>query len=363
MKRKTILLVVTIIALATMLMYVSCEVESENENSNLDVRLTPYSPVLLSDFAPSEEYDDVREAIEEYLDDSDEEDKIDLIFSIAEGLGIFGPLEVEPEETTIYSREFEAIMYAHLHNEGMRFTAPDAGTPPSGEDVVLKDLYVNNLQIILSGQTESFTALVGPLCPYLDLDWEDYPIDGRAHIGIAADVEASCDAYMLDPEGPIIASEDPMIQGFISLLADFTIDYEGGGVPRPLETEPLVGSISGGAEMSLGINYLHFNLGLPDDLMRVPMILELKIPEFSNVDLEDFISAMGNYVEAIFDGTPVEIVNTYFHLKELVWGSGTQEITLNIYLGDGDSTPINVESGIAAANLLVWMMSYLGGGL
>lgn len=348
-------------------MYTSCAIERDNDENSFDSTLEPYSPVQLTNFSPiAAPSPNVRGAINTYLDSAEEDEKVELLMSLTQGLGVFLFSELEAEETTPYSRGLEAVFYARLQNEGIKSTTPDTADP-NDEDVVLNDVYVHNLEILLQGQTQSLGNLLESITSLFIFGNAPSEIEGDGHLGLSADIEARCDAWVLEAltenldTNDAINSEDPQAEAFLRLFADFTLDYEGGGPrePRIVDTEEVIGTLSGVVNLSVGLNFFHFNFGSGREVYRIPFILSLQIPEFTDVDVEELIEKIQDYVDVVQDDSSEQedVDDAYKEIQEVLWGSTSVDFAMNLLLGDGNPDPIKIYSGQGAMNLLLQVVA------
>jgi hypothetical protein len=130
--------------------------------------------------------------------------------------------------------------------------------------------------------------------------------------------------------------------------------------PEP-EIAP-IGTISGEAAISIGTNFAFINLetGATDTIVRIPMVLEIELPEFTEVSLVAFSTAFQAYVDAISADVPDEttIGTAYAALETLLWGAGSDGMEINLYFGDESaSIPIELYSGLEAMNVFMKTLS------
>ncbi|MDD4219958.1 MAG: hypothetical protein PHR10_07245 [Sphaerochaetaceae bacterium] len=359
MKRKLFLVITTAIVLSVLLLYISCPselgVDDTYEDNLLTSTLTPYDPVQLSDFTSFVGDEGVRTALTTYLEDHPDQEE-NLIGVVVEAfLGLMelnGEGISEADSITPYSRTLEALLYLRLYNEGITSTITDVDDPEN--EVVLSDVYVDNLEILLAGKLNSLSKLMLSLESLSD-GVVPFDLEADDRVGISIDLESSADAwmieYMMDETLSVedaTESEKPKIEGFASLFADFSVEMD---LPAT-ESEPTYsGKISGDANISIGTNFFFFDIDgdTNDELIRLPIIIEAKMPQFFDVDLNNFMVAFEDFL----DSEEGEEEINYTTLSNLLWGAGSEGLSLKLYLGDGDSTPIVLYSGKAAMNLFI----------
>ncbi|NCB02623.1 MAG: hypothetical protein EOM67_10710 [Spirochaetia bacterium] len=365
MKQKQKICWVIILTLVSLLMYISCEVDNEGNQSN-KITIQPYDRVVLSDFTSFVVDEGVRDEMTLFLGVADEEDKAELVGSIFQSFAYaFDGMDLEGAEP-YENRSLDALLHLQFQDEGLRYVVDDTDSEDEEDEVVISDIYVDNLEVLLEGGLSSLTKLLYSL-QSIGEGIFPYELGANAHFGISARMETKADAWMLelladdelDIDDDATASEDQGLEGFLSLFGEFTIEVEAeeSDVPKFLsprdEVAPdFTATISGKGNLSLGLNYMIQYYDDEFHFHRIPGIVEVIIPEFKDVDVNDFQEALEAYWDAVGED---DIDGAYVALKALLWGaSSSKEISLKMYLGDATPTvPISVFSGKAAMDFFI----------
>lgn len=398
MNKRLLLALVMIITLSLVVVFSGCPMSMEPDSDDLigdvspggsddpsdddssdttsGITLTAYNPVSISDFASlgDDVTPGVRAALNTYLEDESVTDAESFVMGVvADAFGAMIETNVAgamvASDINLYSkaRTLEALLHVRLYDEGIKFIYDDPDTTDVVEEIVLSDIYIENLELLLEGKIDSLTALLLSLEP-MESGVVPFDLGAEGSAGISIALESKADPRMLD-ETPDFTTdaESPQLEGFASLFADFAIDMaidENVSDFAEESTPEIVpsGTISGEAAISIGTNFAFINLetGATDAIVRIPMVLEIELPEFTEVSLVAFSTAFQAYIDAISADVPDEttIGTAYAALETLLWGADSDGLEINLYFGDESaSTPIELYSGLEAMNVFMKTLS------
>jgi hypothetical protein len=369
-----------LITLSMVVVFTGCPMNLEPDSdddpsgSTGGITLTAYNPVTISDLTPlgDDVTPGVRAALTAYLEDETIADPGALVMGVvADAFGamietnVAGAMVASDIDLYSKARTLEALLHVRLYDEGIKFIYDDPETDID-EEIVLSDIYIENLELLLQGKIDSLSALLVSLEP-MDSGVVPFDLGAEGSAGISIALESKADPRMFDDSPDFTTdAESPQLEGFASLFADFAIDMAVEADARVVEDpEPEIapiGTISGEAAISIGTNFAFINLetGATDTIVRIPMVLEIELPEFTEVSLVAFSTAFQAYVDAISADVPDEttIGTAYAALETLLWGAGSDGMEINLYFGDESaSIPIELYSGLEAMNVFMKTLS------
>ncbi|MDY0289224.1 MAG: hypothetical protein RBR15_10405 [Sphaerochaeta sp.] len=323
MKKSRIVLVV--LGILLLVAFVGCD---SNKVATDGVQVSSYKKVTLSDLKPFEPMVTDNETIDAWPTDTlDWEEDL-----VSDGLSLMGATidrianndfdSISPLST----RSIAAGLYLLIKDEGFRLDFE--GT---GEDAIdtYSEIEIQNMDFILNGKINSLSNLLSLMV--FDPTMVNSAITADGRLQISGKIRAITNE-------DTISSEMKDEVSVVSMFIDLGIS---GSLPKPGDEGTPSGLLSGTIQFSIGSNVLHvYNTESSSyELKHSPVVLQLDIAPFKNVDLASVAQLVQDNGPKIKGAIEDEEPNQWAALKELMWPGVTGPVlTVTRTIGNFNAT-------------------------
>lgn len=306
----------------------------------LDV--SAYEAATLEDLKPFNSFVSEDEGVDGWPEESLERDSMAIATGInilMESIGYILDEEIS-SFSPITQRSIAAGLQLQIRDEGFRIEYDDdedSETPDS-----ISETIIDHLDIVLDGEINSLTDLLALMAFEDDTITTALTMDGR--IQISGKMQSMTDEKVYGP------GKTNQIASVLSLFVDLQIEAS------DLETDTPSSLLSGRVLLSSGANVMaSFDSEGTTTLYHSPVILQMEIAPFSDVNIAALIDAVSDEME---EDTP----NPWPIIKTQMWGEDATGnlVTITRIIGSFDANTIlktDTWTNEMALNLILALMS------